>query len=224
MIKSKVGSLKSGWCSVFTVFTIAAEDDVEAISDVAFESVEQGEQQTIPVLFFPNESVLFLLDLTTLFANCLRNNKNVDNNCAVILEDQVLGDCFVDCVTCLLAFANNKISSRSSLKAIALLRICEDRLADVRRGVLFFSVFISSCCRWFFASWEFWVSKYLSSCDFSPFSVLACRAHSALFLYLKLYPNFFLYLNPKPKAKGWVHNKCSVLQLPRVKSQRIAAN
>jgi guanine nucleotide-exchange factor len=89
MIKSKVGSLKSGWCSVFTVFTIAAEDDVEAISDVAFESVEQ-----------------------------------------VILEDQVLGDCFVDCVTCLLAFANNKISSRSSLKAIALLRICEDRLAD----------------------------------------------------------------------------------------------
>ncbi len=57
--------MKSGWCSVFTVFTIAAEDDVEAISDVAFESVEQGEQQTIPVLFFPNESVLFLLDLTT---------------------------------------------------------------------------------------------------------------------------------------------------------------
>ncbi len=49
----------------------------------------------------------------------------------------MLGDCFVDCVTCLLAFANNKISSRSSLKAIALLRICEDRLADVRRWVLF---------------------------------------------------------------------------------------
>jgi hypothetical protein len=52
--------------------------------------------------------------------------------CAVILEHQVLGDCFVDCVTCLIAFANNKISSRTSLKAIALLRICEDRLADVR--------------------------------------------------------------------------------------------
>ncbi len=51
---------------------------------------------------------------------------------AVILEHQVLGDCFVDCVTCLIAFANNKISSRTSLKAIALLRICEDRLADVR--------------------------------------------------------------------------------------------
>jgi len=89
LIKSKIGSLKSGWRSVFMVFTMAADDNVEAISDSAFESVEQ-----------------------------------------VILEHQVLGDCFVDCVTCLIAFANNKISSRTSLKAIALLRICEDRLAD----------------------------------------------------------------------------------------------
>lgn len=52
---------------------------------------------------------------------------------AVILEhfDQVIGDCFMDCVNCLIRFANNKASDRISLKAIALLRICEDRLAEV---------------------------------------------------------------------------------------------
>ena len=42
MIKSKVGSIKSGWRSVFMVFTTAAYDNVESISDVAFENVEQG--------------------------------------------------------------------------------------------------------------------------------------------------------------------------------------
>jgi guanine nucleotide-exchange factor len=91
MIKSKVGSIKSGWRSVFMIFTTAAYDDVVSISDVAFENVEQ-----------------------------------------VILEhfDQVVGDCFMDCVNCLIAFANNKVSPQTSLKAIALLRICEDRLAD----------------------------------------------------------------------------------------------
>ncbi|CAM6125431.1 unnamed protein product [Calypogeia fissa] len=91
MIKSKVGSIKSGWKSVFMVFTTAAYDDTESIADIAFENVEQ-----------------------------------------VILEhfDQVVGDCFMDCVNCLIAFANNKTSPRTSLKAIALLRICEDRLAE----------------------------------------------------------------------------------------------
>lgn len=38
----------------------------------------------------------------------------------------------MDCVNCLIGFANNKSSHRISLKAIALLRICEDRLAEVR--------------------------------------------------------------------------------------------
>lgn len=42
MIKSKIGSIKSGWRSVFMVFTTAAYDDEEFISDVAFENVEQG--------------------------------------------------------------------------------------------------------------------------------------------------------------------------------------
>lgn len=37
----------------------------------------------------------------------------------------------MDCVNCLIRFANNKSSHRISLKAIALLRICEDRLAEV---------------------------------------------------------------------------------------------
>ncbi|KHN17773.1 brefeldin A-inhibited guanine nucleotide-exchange protein 5-like [Glycine soja] len=91
MIKSKVGSIKSGWRSVFMIFTASADDEMESIVDSAFENVEQ-----------------------------------------VILEhfDQVVGDCFMDCVNCLIRFANNKTSHRISLKAIALLRICEDRLAE----------------------------------------------------------------------------------------------
>ncbi|KAI4380307.1 hypothetical protein MLD38_006512 [Melastoma candidum] len=91
MIKSKVGSIKSGWHSVFMIFTAAADDETESIVESAFENVEQ-----------------------------------------VILEhfDQVVGDCFMDCVNCLIRFANNKSSHRISLKAIALLRICEDRLAE----------------------------------------------------------------------------------------------
>ncbi|KAK4784611.1 hypothetical protein SAY86_018979 [Trapa natans] len=91
MIKSKVGSIKSGWHSVFMIFTAAADDELESIVESAFENVEQ-----------------------------------------VILEhfDQVVGDCFMDCVNCLIRFANNKTSHRISLKAIALLRICEDRLAE----------------------------------------------------------------------------------------------
>ncbi|XP_021277449.1 brefeldin A-inhibited guanine nucleotide-exchange protein 5 [Herrania umbratica] len=93
MIKSKVGSIKSGWRSVFMIFTAAADDDLESIVESAFENVEQ-----------------------------------------VILEhfDQVVGDCFMDCVNCLIRFANNKTSHRISLKAVALLRICEDRLAEGR--------------------------------------------------------------------------------------------
>ncbi|KAJ7980503.1 Brefeldin A-inhibited guanine nucleotide-exchange protein like [Quillaja saponaria] len=91
MIKSKVGSIKSGWHSVFMIFTAAADDELESIVESAFENVEQ-----------------------------------------VILEhfDQVVGDCFMDCVNCLIRFSNNKTSHRISLKAIALLRICEDRLAE----------------------------------------------------------------------------------------------
>ncbi|KAG8080082.1 hypothetical protein GUJ93_ZPchr0007g4420 [Zizania palustris] len=91
LIKSKVGSIKSGWRCVFMIFTAAADDENEYIVESAFENVEQ-----------------------------------------VILEhfDQVVGDCFMDCVNCLIGFANNKCTPRISLKAIALLRICEDRLAE----------------------------------------------------------------------------------------------
>lgn len=54
-------------------------------------------------------------------------------NGAVILEhcNKIIGDCFIDCANCLIAFANNKSSISISLKAIALLRICEDRLTEV---------------------------------------------------------------------------------------------
>uniref|UniRef100_A0A0K8R4C3 Putative guanine nucleotide exchange factor n=1 Tax=Ixodes ricinus TaxID=34613 RepID=A0A0K8R4C3_IXORI len=50
----------------------------------------------------------------------------------LILEhfNQVVGDRFMDCVSCLVGFANNKCSLSISLKAVALLRICENRLAE----------------------------------------------------------------------------------------------
>ncbi|PIN05244.1 Guanine nucleotide exchange factor [Handroanthus impetiginosus] len=91
MIKSKVGNIKSGWRSVFIIFTTDADDDLEPIVESAFENVEQ-----------------------------------------IILEhfNQVVADYFMDCVNCLLGFANNRSYSSISLKAIALLRICENRLAE----------------------------------------------------------------------------------------------
>ncbi|KAE8714059.1 Brefeldin A-inhibited guanine nucleotide-exchange protein 5 [Hibiscus syriacus] len=91
LIKSKVASIKSGWQSIFMIFTAAADDGFESIIEKAFENVEQ-----------------------------------------IILEqfDQVVGDCFMDCINCLIRFANNKTSHDISLKAVALLRICENRLAE----------------------------------------------------------------------------------------------
>ncbi|KAK8550374.1 hypothetical protein V6N13_118893 [Hibiscus sabdariffa] len=93
LIKSNLASIKSGWQSVFMIFTAAADDDFESIIEKAFENVEQ-----------------------------------------IILEqfDQVVGDCFMDCINCLIRFANNKTSHDISLKAVALLRICENRLAEGR--------------------------------------------------------------------------------------------
>ncbi|XP_068472039.1 brefeldin A-inhibited guanine nucleotide-exchange protein 5-like [Phaseolus vulgaris] len=41
MIKSKVGSIKSGWRSVFMIFTASADDELESIVESAFENVEQ---------------------------------------------------------------------------------------------------------------------------------------------------------------------------------------
>ncbi|KAL8557742.1 hypothetical protein ACS0TY_005012 [Phlomoides rotata] len=91
MIKSKAGIIKSGWRSVFMIFTTAANNDQEPTIESAFENIEQ-----------------------------------------VILEhfNHIVGDCFMDCANCLIAFAHNKSSISISLKAIALLRICEDRLAE----------------------------------------------------------------------------------------------
>ncbi|KAK9677003.1 hypothetical protein RND81_11G115400 [Saponaria officinalis] len=44
--------------------------------------------------------------------------------------DQVVGVCFMDCIKCLIGFAKSNSSHQISLKAIALLRTCEERLAE----------------------------------------------------------------------------------------------
>lgn len=127
MIKSKVGSIKSGWRSVFMIFTAAADDEVESIVESAFENVEQGKN----IAFFVFLMFYYLFSMFfSAFSFLIHVIQWVF---AVILEhfDQVVGDCFMDCVNCLIGFSNNKSSHRISLKAIALLRICEDRLAEV---------------------------------------------------------------------------------------------
>lgn len=53
MIKSKVGSIKSGWRSVFMIFTAAADDELESIVESAFENVEQGRKSHFLILFTP---------------------------------------------------------------------------------------------------------------------------------------------------------------------------
>lgn len=59
IIKSKSRSIKSGWHSVFMVFTAAADDELESTVESAFENVEQG--KIYP--FFPVivDLMLFLL-------------------------------------------------------------------------------------------------------------------------------------------------------------------
>lgn len=52
MIKSKVGSIKSGWRSVFMIFTAAADDESVQIVENAFENVEQGKSKLCSLLVF----------------------------------------------------------------------------------------------------------------------------------------------------------------------------
>jgi hypothetical protein len=59
MIKSKVGNIKSGWRSVFMIFTAAADDELESIVESAFENVEQGRNE-----FLRSYLCRFLLQLS----------------------------------------------------------------------------------------------------------------------------------------------------------------
>lgn len=88
--------------------------------------------------------VYLSFEITGTVLKTLLKNHLTQSNAAVVLEhfDQVVGDCFMDCVNCLIGFANNKSSHRISLKAIALLRICEDRLAEVHHKISTISTFI----------------------------------------------------------------------------------
>jgi hypothetical protein len=63
MIKSKVGNIKSGWRSVFMIFTAAADDEMESIVESAFENVEQGRKGAIFFFFQLNYLDLFMLFL-----------------------------------------------------------------------------------------------------------------------------------------------------------------
>lgn len=62
MIKSKVGSIKSGWRSVFMIFTAASDDDLEPIVESAFENVEQGWNHFF-IFYFSCEDILTNLEM-----------------------------------------------------------------------------------------------------------------------------------------------------------------
>ncbi|CAI9787800.1 unnamed protein product [Fraxinus pennsylvanica] len=70
-------------------------------------------------------------DLEPIVESAFENVEQSQNQSFLFLSCGVVGDCFMDCVNCLIGFANNKSSHRISLKAIALLRICEDRFAEI---------------------------------------------------------------------------------------------
>lgn len=52
-----MGSIKSGWRSVFMIFTAAADDELESIVESAFENVEQGMESSF---HFKNCFCMFL--------------------------------------------------------------------------------------------------------------------------------------------------------------------
>lgn len=117
--------MKSGWHSVFVIFTRVATDGNESVVEKAFENVEQGSKQTSL-----SSIILYHMDFYFYFY-CISVSNFREN--AVIFEhfNWVTAHCFSDCVSCLMAFANNKTSHSMSLKAIALLNICADRLTEV---------------------------------------------------------------------------------------------
>lgn len=67
MIKSKVGNIKSGWRSVFMIFTASADDDSESIVESAFENVEQGKAFfSYCLLILPQASLYSIVTLVHL--------------------------------------------------------------------------------------------------------------------------------------------------------------
>eukprot|EP01097_Dermamoeba_algensis_P006564 TRINITY_DN4101_c0_g1_i2.p1 TRINITY_DN4101_c0_g1~~TRINITY_DN4101_c0_g1_i2.p1 ORF type:complete len:1325 (+),score=338.62 TRINITY_DN4101_c0_g1_i2:566-3976(+) len=91
MIYSRAGNIKSGWKSIFTVFSFSSnESDVHLVS-LAFSSVEMVIRKHFPLI---SESF------------------------------------FVECVNCLIAFANNSASKDISMKAIDLIEYCAKQLVE----------------------------------------------------------------------------------------------
>jgi hypothetical protein len=73
LIKSKVGSIKSGWRCVFMIFTAAADDEDEPIVESAFENVEQGNSE---FMHLAQKVAFTLYILTLLFFNFLAHVLN----------------------------------------------------------------------------------------------------------------------------------------------------
>ncbi|KAL8142211.1 hypothetical protein V2J09_015243 [Rumex salicifolius] len=94
MVSSKVKNVKSGWKSMFMVFTTAAYDDHKSIVLLGFDIMEKILRDYFPYI---TET-----ETTT----------------------------FTDCVNCLVAFTNSRMSRDISLTAIGFLRFCARKLAQ----------------------------------------------------------------------------------------------
>ncbi|KAL0403408.1 UNVERIFIED_CONTAM: Brefeldin A-inhibited guanine nucleotide-exchange protein 5, partial [Sesamum radiatum] len=121
------------WARIWSVlahhFIFAGSHPDEKVAMYAIDSLRQLAMKYLERAELANFT--FQNDILKPFVVLIRSSRS-DSIRRLIVDCivQVVGDCFMDCVNCLIGFANNKSSHRISLKAIALLRICEDRLAE----------------------------------------------------------------------------------------------
>ncbi|GMH26359.1 hypothetical protein Nepgr_028202 [Nepenthes gracilis] len=95
MVLIHVSNVKSGWKSMFMVFTAAAADERKSVVALAFETMEKIVREYFPFIT-ETESMTF-----------------------------------TDCVRCLITFTSSRFNSDVSLNAIAFLRFCAVKLAEV---------------------------------------------------------------------------------------------
>ncbi|EFN54845.1 hypothetical protein CHLNCDRAFT_35815 [Chlorella variabilis] len=104
MVLARVANVKSGWKSMFMVFTTAASDESPQIVRLAFDTVEKIVREHFHYI--------------TGTRACRGRGWQTETTT------------FTDCVNCLIAFTNNPHSLDVSLNAIAFLRFCAMALAE----------------------------------------------------------------------------------------------
>ena len=157
MVLAHVKNVKSGWKSMFMVFTTAATDDDLMIVRLAFETIEKivrehferiTETEVGPLVQQPALSMPCMLSCRlpsdrlpakSQAVTCIRQLSKYPSAPQPALTGSgrqllVQVTTFTDCVNCLIAFTNNRHNRTKdgltvSLNAIAFLRFCAMKLA-----------------------------------------------------------------------------------------------